>query len=220
VLASDHGEQLGEHGGFGHGDLHLEEVRVPLLVRAPELPPRRVARTTRHLDLAPTLLDLLALPPLPDVEGRSLAAELRGRAVPPAAAGFAVTEIAASAHGVEGVRVTTDHHSLIRRDEEVRLFSASDTEERRDLAAERPAVRASLEALLARHRERPRPRLPSPGPPLERDAGLQRELEALGYLAPAAGELPPSAGAPAPAAGAPSPAAGAPEPGEDAPPPP
>src|SRR5262249_55179604 len=36
ILTSDHGEQFGEHGGFGHGlSLYETEVHVPLLVLFP-----------------------------------------------------------------------------------------------------------------------------------------------------------------------------------------
>ena len=75
VLVGDHGESFGEHGSFAHNNsLFEEEVTVPLVLwsadgalRHPEL------LTARHVDVAPTVADLMGLADaeLP-VQGRSL----------------------------------------------------------------------------------------------------------------------------------------------------
>ncbi|HKX46390.1 MAG TPA: sulfatase-like hydrolase/transferase, partial [Planctomycetota bacterium] len=79
VLTSDHGEALGERGSWGHVETLMDELlHVPLLVRLPPGHPaeRRLrARTrdlVRHVDVVPTLLELLGLPPLPGQTGVSL----------------------------------------------------------------------------------------------------------------------------------------------------
>ncbi len=78
VVAADHGESLGDHGERDHGVFVYESVlRVPLIVRAPNLPPRRIADVVRLVDVMPTVLDLLAVPHPPS-DGMSLAAMLRG----------------------------------------------------------------------------------------------------------------------------------------------
>jgi arylsulfatase A-like enzyme len=71
VVTADHGENLGEHRDwFEHGrDAYETTCRVPLLVRLPALLPDRPAPGVRKgsvslADVAPTLLDLLGLPPL------------------------------------------------------------------------------------------------------------------------------------------------------------
>jgi arylsulfatase A-like enzyme len=71
VFSADHGEQFGEHGGWEHGDLHVENVRVPFWVAGPGLVAQRVAHPISNLDLGPTLLDLAGLPPLEGADGRS-----------------------------------------------------------------------------------------------------------------------------------------------------
>jgi arylsulfatase A-like enzyme/Tfp pilus assembly protein PilF len=78
VVTSDHGEALGEHGEISHGIFAYEStLRVPLIIAAANsgrgLAGGEVSHVpARHVDLLPTLLDAAALPPLPDLPGRSL----------------------------------------------------------------------------------------------------------------------------------------------------
>jgi arylsulfatase A-like enzyme len=86
ILTSDHGEELGEHGLFDHGEsLYRPEARVPLLVVWPG--PRRlpgVVRETVSLrDLPATIVDLVGLAAGSPFPGRSLAG--LGRDPPPRA---------------------------------------------------------------------------------------------------------------------------------------
>lgn len=79
VVAGDHGESLGEHGERDHGIFVYESVlRVPLIVKAPALAPRRVTEVVRLTDVMPTVLDLLGVP-APPADGISLAGLMRGR---------------------------------------------------------------------------------------------------------------------------------------------
>jgi arylsulfatase A-like enzyme len=75
VVTADHGESLGEHGYVGHGQYLYEEIlRVPLVIGWPgRLPEGKVVRSpVALLDLAPTVLSLLGLPPLPRHSGADL----------------------------------------------------------------------------------------------------------------------------------------------------
>ncbi len=84
VLLSDHGEGLGDHGEQEHGlFLYDETIRVPLVVKLPRdvNHGRRVAQPVQHIDLVPTVLDLLDAPPVAGLRGRSLKRLLRGDSV-------------------------------------------------------------------------------------------------------------------------------------------
>ena len=84
VFTSDHGEALGERGRNGHvEDLFDEMLHVPLVVKPAAGPDadtgaaRAALERARdalvpHQDLAPTLLELAGLPPLPGARGASL----------------------------------------------------------------------------------------------------------------------------------------------------
>jgi arylsulfatase A-like enzyme len=79
VITSDHGEGLWTHVIQGHADeVYEQQLRVPLLLLPPgglqhEL---HVPEPFPLVDLAPTLLDLLGLPPCESFDGRSWAPHL------------------------------------------------------------------------------------------------------------------------------------------------
>ncbi len=85
ILVGLHGEEFYEHGGAGHGfSLYEESLRVPLVIRAPEiLAPGTVSAPVDLLDLAPTLVDLLGLPFPVEWQGESLISVLDDPQPPP-----------------------------------------------------------------------------------------------------------------------------------------
>jgi Sulfatase len=78
VIYGDHGEAFGQHeGNYGHTlFIYEENVRVPLFVSMPGVltESKSVKRMASLIDLAPTVLDLLGLTPVPDYQGASLLA--------------------------------------------------------------------------------------------------------------------------------------------------
>ncbi len=80
VVSADHGEEFRDHGGVYHGStLYDEQVRVPLLVHAPDLEPRRVQAPVELVDVAPTLLGMLDRPVPPSMRGDDLRPLMLGR---------------------------------------------------------------------------------------------------------------------------------------------
>jgi hypothetical protein len=62
IITGDHGEEFMEKGRWGHNSEFTEEqMRVPLVLRIPNIKPTRVNRITTHLDIAPTLLPILGV---------------------------------------------------------------------------------------------------------------------------------------------------------------
>ena len=75
ILLADHGEGFFEHGSLGHAYGHWFEVtQVPLVLWVPGLTDKEITvdTTASHVDVAPTILDLLGLPPEPRMQGQSL----------------------------------------------------------------------------------------------------------------------------------------------------
>ncbi|HIF39626.1 MAG TPA: hypothetical protein EYQ74_00835 [Planctomycetes bacterium] len=75
AVMGDHGEGLNQHREPGHGFSWDEQVRVPFLLRAPGLDPRKESRLVSATDLGPTLFGLTNLQ---DSEQKT-AYELRSR---------------------------------------------------------------------------------------------------------------------------------------------
>jgi arylsulfatase len=72
VYTSDHGDMMGDHRLVAKCVQYEGAVRVPLLIRVPGLPPRRIITPVSLVDLVPTLLELLGLPLPEHLQGRSL----------------------------------------------------------------------------------------------------------------------------------------------------
>ncbi len=82
VVAGDHGEALGEKRELDHG-IYIYDVtlRVPLILYGGKGLPRGIVvqPRVRLIDVMPTVLDLLGLPPVGQVQGLSLLDHIRGR---------------------------------------------------------------------------------------------------------------------------------------------
>jgi arylsulfatase A-like enzyme/Tfp pilus assembly protein PilF len=186
VVTSDHGEGLGEHGEHLHGFFAYQTtLRVPLLVRAPGVPPgTRLRSTARLVDLFPTVLDLAGLraPEGDALAGRSLAPALRGGPPLPEPVTYAETLVPLLHFGWSDLRVVREGRWKYIQAPRPELYDlAADPGERRDLAAaERPradAMRAALASILDRERAA-RPAAGGEQPSAE----LIEQLGALGYV--------------------------------------
>ncbi|MBX3230122.1 MAG: sulfatase-like hydrolase/transferase [Labilithrix sp.] len=79
VMTADHGEAFYEHGMAMHGrEIWNELVHVPLFVYVPGVPPRRVKQKRSHIDVSPTIIDLMGVT-IPDdgsLRGHTLLADV------------------------------------------------------------------------------------------------------------------------------------------------
>lgn len=82
IITSDHGEEFGEHAGFLHKDLYLEDIHVPLIMVGPGCLPRRerIKKQVRLIDLMPTILDILGIEIPAQCQGQSLVPIIEGNA--------------------------------------------------------------------------------------------------------------------------------------------
>ena len=150
VLAADHGEEFGEHGGRYHGTtLFDEQVRVPLVFslvgeKDTALPARRVPGPVGLVDVAPTLLSLLGIPASARMRGHDLSPFMAEKPLQ-ADRGPVFAEI-------DRKKMVVDGRYKLVCDLEVGTCALYDRQidpgERRDVSAQQPAIQAKLRATL------------------------------------------------------------------------
>ena len=69
-ICGDHGEELGDHGDYGHRVMHYEHnARIPMMFRHGRGKGRRIDSLVTTMDWAPTVADLAGIDPAPGWEG-------------------------------------------------------------------------------------------------------------------------------------------------------
>jgi len=146
ILTADHGEEFGDHGGYHHGTtLFDEQVRVPLLWSSPgAVRPGAHRLAVDTVDIVPTILGTLGIPPDARMRGDDLSAELGGAPPDPTRRAFAA---------VDDARMVTDgrYKAVCHHGGHCQLFDLEqDPGELRDLSAAQPERVAALRADLTR----------------------------------------------------------------------
>ncbi|MCL2832526.1 MAG: sulfatase-like hydrolase/transferase [Treponema sp.] len=79
IFTSDHGELLGDHGLWLKGPFFYEGlINIPLIISCPGLPAGKISdNLASHVDLYPTICELLGLPVPPQIMGTSLVRQLK-----------------------------------------------------------------------------------------------------------------------------------------------
>lgn len=145
LVFGDHGEAFYEHpGNYNHPFfLYEENVHVPMMIYSEGVQPQRITRVTSHVDILPTILDLLGRHNLqsPLHVGRSM---LRGGAQ-------SLAHLQAYWHE-EYSGIVDQRYKYIRKETGAQeLFDlAHDPDERNNLAESLPEIRQKYEALTAR----------------------------------------------------------------------
>jgi len=82
IFTGDHGESLGEHGEKTHGFFaYNSTIWIPLLISSPGTTPGRTGDYVSHIDIFPTVCDLLDIEKPSFLQGRSLLPALKGTAL-------------------------------------------------------------------------------------------------------------------------------------------
>ncbi len=153
IITGDHGEAFGEHGHYRHAfELWENLVRVPLIVYLPGGKARRIEQRRSHIDLAPTIVDLLGQPALPSFLGKSLVSELTGQQ-PPQEHEPIVLELAEDSHNPARRAIISGKFKFLARGRRgpYTLYDIdADPKEETDLSKSDPAHFTELRALFDR----------------------------------------------------------------------
>ncbi len=183
VFLSDHGESLGERARFGHNQLYDVQLRIPLIIRVPGLPPSRIGEPVEAIDVMPTIFAALQLSPPFEFQGGSLLPLMRGTSE---AWG---KEYRIAQHG-QRVAVQRGTWKLKHRLDGIRadrLYNlATDPNEEENLAASFPDIvddlRSHFEQTTAAAAELASLFTTEEATDPSQDEEVRRQLKALGYL--------------------------------------
>lgn len=189
LLASDHGEGLGEHQEQQHGFfIYGSTVHVPLILKPPAtlVPSQRVVtQVASSVDIAPTLAQLCRFPAgdLASFQGHSLVGLLEKNPAGAPRVGYSESLYPRSTFGWHSLRsIETDEYHYIDAPHAELYDLKLDPNETRNLIAEKPAVAAALRQVLdetlARYRRKAEGSAPGRGP----DPEAVEKLRSLGYL--------------------------------------
>ena len=181
ILLSDHGEGLGDHGEQEHGlFVYDEAIHVPLIIKQESNAGagRRVADLVQHVDLVPTILDLVKAPGSGGFRGRSLKPLLEGTGRLPETSVYSEALYARYHFGwSELTALTDDRYRYIKAPREELYDLQRDADERTNLADERPQARLALRGALDRVAAGATIHAPA-----EVTAEARERLQALGYV--------------------------------------
>jgi arylsulfatase A-like enzyme len=149
VVTSDHGEEFGEYGRFGHGvSVNQELVDVPFIVGYTPWtkPGRRIDTAVEVIDLYPTIADAAGVETGAQVQGESLVRRMLD-------ASPSHPTIAFSYHNdfLRGARVGNWKYQLFNGDND-RVYDLNDRDgvwDDENLAAERPITRRAMRDAMA-----------------------------------------------------------------------
>lgn len=182
-ILSDHGEELYERGGFGHGHQIYEElIRVPFMARGPGFVPGRNDTVISIADLAPTLRELCGVTSLSDgIDGRSLVPLLQGKTLPN------MPTIARLCRGMNKITYAfrSDKYKLFveqgKEDDGMKLYNlVDDPAEKNDISPEMEKVCKELRKLLNMRIKEMENQATGAKPVLSKE--LMENLRKLGYV--------------------------------------
>jgi len=186
VVTADHGEALGEHGEKTHMYFVYDgTMRVPLLFWGANVPRGlKVESLTRTVDVTPTILDMLGLPPLEGVQGTSLLPLMNGESLDLELVGYGESIDPHIVFGTSVLRFVRKGQWKYIHKVEPELFDlTSDPGELENLSSAHPKIveqlRAELRELIEEAPEK------ASGARTAIDPETAAQLEALGYMAAA-----------------------------------
>lgn len=151
VLLSDHGEGLGDHGEQEHGlFLYDEAIHVPLIIKQESNAGagRRVSDLVQHVDMVPTILDLVKAPAPDTLRGRSLKPLLDGTGRRRERPVYSEALYAHYHFGWSALTSVTDgRHQYIKAPREELYDLARDPHERENLAGGNAETKQAADAL-------------------------------------------------------------------------
>ncbi len=180
VLTADHGESLGEHNEATHAVfLYRTTLHVPLMIYIPGTKSARISGTVSHIDLAPTILELLGLENMERMHGMSLLGKMNGTEKAERSA-YSESLFAELHYGWSPLKsITTNEYRYIRSPRAELYDMRTDDAETKNLISEKRSIAkvmdSKLSELLTKYSSE------NLAGPQKMDPETEEKLRALGY---------------------------------------
>ncbi len=185
VAVADHGEGLNDHDEWKHGYfLYETTLHTPLMFRCPGLVPggKTAGAQVRTIDIAPTILEWLGLPPWEHAQGVSLVGLVNGSKADLRLAAYSETFQAQTEYGLSQLRsLTADGWKYVWSSKPELYRLATDPDETQNLVQPEPQRAAAMLQQL-------RQLIADAPPPASKDATAaltdddRARLASLGYV--------------------------------------
>jgi len=177
VVTADHGEEFMDHGHNRHThQMYDEVIRVPLMIRAPQVEPGHVEEAVAGVDIPTTMLRLVGVDVPESFTGRPLPVVDEAFLLDPKHPVFSETrrEVNRQAVVVDGWKLIEDKVKKTYQLYDLRM----DPKEKFNQSKKMPRKRSELQQILTTHF-----RVPTvAAPKMENDEEFNELLEELGYL--------------------------------------
>jgi len=181
-VTADHGESLGEHREQTHGFfLYEAALRIPWILKAPGLSPRRVAQLVRIVDVMPTIVDLAVSDTgqTPAADGVSLVSRLEARGWLDLGEAYSETFLPLDQFGWSALAsIRTERLKYIDAPQPELYDLIADPTESTNIATTQPAEAGRFKRVLGATARAPVPPSLRPGS----DPALAEKLMSLGYV--------------------------------------
>jgi arylsulfatase A-like enzyme/Tfp pilus assembly protein PilF len=183
VVTGDHGEGLGQHHELNHAlFIYDTTLHVPLIIKTPNGVGEEISQTVEHVDVAPTILDLLQIQKPQTLQGRSLIPLMKHQKMNETMA-FSESLYAEKHYGWSPlISVTTDKFKFIQAPRPELYNLQDDPSETKNLYASLPGMAKTLQDRAGELLQKYSPSSSEQKAAAQIDAESQETLRALGYI--------------------------------------
>ena len=154
IITADHGEEFLDHGNFGHSPkLYDELIHVPLIIKGPNIPKsKKIDTLVQHLDIAPTILDMLDFSVSDSFFGKNLFEETKRQGIISEVSNELPNKIEVALSKLKVAYRTKEWKYIYSADGEDELYNIKeDPREERNLAFERRDKAEEYKNKIERH---------------------------------------------------------------------
>ena len=186
IFTADHGEAFKEHGKLQHsGKPHIELVHVPLIMKGPGIPRNRTYENgVQHIDIVPTILEILNIRQRKEMQGRSLLVLMKNCEIKEDFKTYSFGRARKKPQIRFSMSLRTKEWTYImNQDGPDELYNRiDDPKEQKNLIKKRPIIGQRLKKELADFIALTSETKPQVAEKVDIDEKLKEQLKSLGYL--------------------------------------